>query len=309
MIMTPSKTISVSLFVLAILLSASACHQRIDPARIGMLNSTLIRANKNIHDENDRIYTEIAQSFSDPQKTSLAMHWAPTAIQVMTLSQSAKISIDSLALKWANIHELTFVEQNKLFNVLVAYRQNIQHIFNTDSVGLSQEILKADTARINQSLPILYGYSDTIANEYSKNWIDSIFGSDDEEMLLAALNKVKNDVSFSENKLISYCYKQIQVPILDGSAIWPVTWQSAIHVKAGDSIDISAGIGVFSRLAKMRISIDDLPTSLNESNLAVRTIKTGSRPGQHTVPVTMEYTKPDGSTSQVTKMLAYYVQD
>jgi hypothetical protein len=309
MIMTPSKTISVSLFVLAILLSASACHQRIDPARIGMLNSTLIRANKNIHDENDRIYTEIAQSFSDPQKTSLAMHWAPTAIQVMTLSQSAKISIDSLALKWANIHELTFVEQNKLFNVLVAYRQNIQHIFNTDSVGLSQEILKADTARINQSLPILYGYSDTIANEYSKNWIDSIFGSDDEEMLLAALNKVKNDVSFSENKLISYCYKQIQVPILDGSAIWPVTWQSAIHVKAGDSIDISAGIGVFSRLAKMRISIDGLPTSLNELNLAVRTIKTGSRPGQHTVPVTMEYTKPDGSTSQVTKMLAYYVQD
>ena len=200
------------------------------------------------------------------------------------------------------------VEQNKLFNVLVAYRQNMQHIFNADSVGLNPDLLKADTARMNQSLPILYGYSDTIAKEYSKNWIDSIFGSADEQMVLAALNKVKNDVSFSENKLISYCYKQTQVTILDGNTIDPITWQSAIHVKGGDSIDISAGMGIFSRLGKLRISIDGLPTPLNESDLAVRTIKVGNKPGQHTVPVTIEYTKPDGSTSQITKMLAYYVQ-
>ena len=304
--MTPSNTIS--LFVLAALLSTSACHQRINPDQIGMLNSTLIRANKSLHEENDRIYTEIAQSFSDPQKTTLAMHWAPTAIRVMDLSQSAKSSIDSLALKWASIHEITFVEQNELFNVLVAYKKNLQHIFNADSVGLSPDLLKADTARMNQSLPILYGYSDTIAKEYSKNWIDSIFGSNDEQMVLAALNKVKNDVSFSENKLISYCYKQTLVTVLDGSATNPITWQSAIHVKAGDSIDISAGMGIFSRLGKLRISIDGLPTPLNESDLAVRRIKVGSKPGQHTIPVTIEYTKPDGSTSQMTKMLAYYVQ-
>ena len=304
--MTPSNTIS--LFVLATLLSTSACHQRINPDQIGMLNSTLIRANKSLHEENDRIYTEIAKSFSDPQRTTLAMHWAPTAIRVMDLSQSTKSSIDSLALKWASIGELTVVEQNKLFNVLVAYRQNIQHIFNADTVGLSPDLLKADTARMNQSLPILYGYSETIAKEYSKNWIDSIFGSDDKEMLLAALNKVKNDVSFSENKLISYCYKNTLVTVLDGSATEPIAWQSAIHVKAGDSIDISAGIGIFARLGKMRISIDGLPTPLNESELAVRTIKVGNKPGQHLVPVRIEYTKPDGSTSEMKKMLVYYVQ-
>jgi hypothetical protein len=162
---------------------------------------------------------------------------------------------------------------------------------------------------MNQSLPILYGYSDSIAKEYSKNWIDSIFGSSDEEMLLAALNKVKNDVSFSENKLISYCYKNIKLMITDASDTDPITWQSAIHVKAGDSIDISAGIGVFFRLAKIQISIDGLPTPLNESDLAVRTIKVGNKPGQHLVPVKMEYTKPDGSTSMISKMLVYYVQD
>jgi len=305
--MTPSNTIS--LFLLSALLSMSACHQRINSAQIGMLNSTLIRANKSIHAENDRIYTEITQSFSNPQRTTLAMHWAPTAIQVMTLSQSAKSSIDSLSLKWASMGDLTFVEQNKLFNTLVVYRQNIQHIFNADSVGLDPDLLKADTAGINQSLPILYGYSDTIAKEYAKNWIDSIFSSDDKEMLLAALNKVKNDVSFSENKLITYCYKNINGKITDGSAIEPITWQSAIHVKAGDSIDISAGIGIFSRFAKMRISIAGLPTPLNESDMAVRTIKAGNKPGQHTVPVTIEYTKPDGSVSEMRKILAYYVQD
>ena len=103
--MTPPSTIS--LILLTTLLSTSACHQRINPDQIGMLNSALIRANKSLHEENDRIYTEITQSFSDPQRTTLAMHWAPTALQVMTLSQSAKSSIDSLSLEWASGHGLT----------------------------------------------------------------------------------------------------------------------------------------------------------------------------------------------------------
>jgi hypothetical protein len=304
--MTPSNTIS--LFLLSALLSTSACHQRINSAQLGMLNSSIARANKSLHDENDRIYSEIAQSFSDPQRTTLAMRWAPTALQVLALSHSAKSSIDSLELELVNTHRLSPGEQNKLFDVLVAYRQNIQHIFNADSVGLSPDLLKADTARMNQSLPILYGYSDTIAKEYSKNWIDSIFGSDDEQMVLATLNKVKNDVSFSENMLINYCYKHTQDVVLDGSSTDPIAWQSAVYVKSGDSIDISAGIGIFSRLPKMRISIDGLPTSISESNLAVRRIKIGNKPGQHTVPVTIEYAKPDGSTSQITIKVAYYVQ-
>jgi hypothetical protein len=305
--MTPSNTIS--LFLLSALLGTSACHQQINPVQLGMLNSTLARANKNIHDENERIYNEIAQSFSDPQRSSLAMSWAPTALQVQTLSHSAKTSIDSLELELVNTHRLISGEQNKLFNILAAYRQSMLHVFNADSVGLSPDHLKEDTARINHSLPILYGYSDSVAHEYLKNWIDSIFGSDDEEMTSAALKKVKNDVSLSENKLISYCFKNIQRKITDASATWPIAWQSAIRVRAGDSIDISAGIGTFSRLGKLRISIDGFSTTLNESDLAVRTIKAGNKPGRHTVPLTMEYAKPDGSTGTITKMIVYYVQD
>jgi hypothetical protein len=305
--MIPSN--SISLFLLAALLSTCSCHQRINPVQLAMLSSTLDRANKNIYDENERIYNEIAQSFSGPERKMLAMRWAPTTLQVLALSQSAKSSIDSLQLELVNTHKLSLGEQDKLFNVLIAYRQNIQHIFNADSVGLSPDRLKVDTAGINRTLPILYGYSDAVAKEYSKNWTDSIFGSDEEQMTMAALKKVKNDVSLSENRLISYCYKNIDLMVTDASATYPIAWQSAIHVKAGDSLDINAGIGTSSRLAKTAISIDGLPTPLNESELAVRTIKVGNKPGRHTVPVVIKYINPDGSTSQMTKMLVYYVQN
>jgi hypothetical protein len=137
--MIPSN--SISLFLLAALLSTCACHQRINPAQLAMLGSTLDRANKNIYDENERIYNEIAQSFSGPERKMLAMRWAPTTLQVLALSQSAKSSIDSLQLELVNMHKLSSGEQDKLFNVLIAYRQNIQHIFNADSVGLDPDRL------------------------------------------------------------------------------------------------------------------------------------------------------------------------
>jgi hypothetical protein len=74
----------------------------------------------------------------------------------------------------------------------------------------------------------------------------------------------------------------------------------------GDELDLTAGIGAFSKAAKPTISINGATQSLNVDGVADYKTKVEGA-GEHSVTVNIAYTKPDGSPASVSKIVKYTV--
>lgn len=73
-----------------------------------------------------------------------------------------------------------------------------------------------------------------------------------------------------------------------------IVGQSSSYVKAGEKIEITAGIGSFSTQERPVITINRNNVSLRETGAAVYSFKASNKPGKHFVPVKIEFTNQDG---------------
>ncbi len=80
-------------------------------------------------------------------------------------------------------------------------------------------------------------------------------------------------------------------------------------VKAGDIIEINAGVGSFSVQSQPKFTIDGKLISVNENGIMVYKFKTPLIAGKYNKPIKMEYTKPDGTRELMTKNIEYTVID
>jgi gliding motility-associated protein GldM len=74
----------------------------------------------------------------------------------------------------------------------------------------------------------------------------------------------------------------------------------------GQELEITAGVGAFSKAAKPTISINGSAVGLNQDGVAVyKTTVNGA--GEHVVNVNVAFTKPDGNPATMTKQIKYVV--
>jgi hypothetical protein len=128
---------------------------------------------------------------------------------------------------------------------------------------------------------------------------------------LSMLSKFENNVKIMENNFIMFCLSKSYSVGGCGYSSGPYSLvsQSSSYVKAGDEIEITAGIGLFTRAAIPRITIKNTPVPVNENGVASYRFKTPLEPGKYFVPVKIEYTKPDGTKDLFTKKVAYTVAE
>ena len=92
-------------------------------------------------------------------------------------------------------------------------------------------------------------------------------------------------------------------------AFYPLTTINSSNLKAGQPIEITAGLGGFSVVSKPTFVINGKNMPLNTDGVAVyNTIATG-KPGRHFIPVTITYFKPDGSQSSISKKIEYTISE
>jgi hypothetical protein len=80
-------------------------------------------------------------------------------------------------------------------------------------------------------------------------------------------------------------------------------------VKAGDEIEINAGVGSFSTAAQPHFSIDGKLIPANENGIAAYKFKTPLKAGTYSKTVKIEFYKPDGTKESMAKKLDYTVID
>lgn len=116
---------------------------------------------------------------------------------------------------------------------------------------------------------------------------------------MTILSKFQNDIKTTENKIVAYCHEQVGAVVYKFDAYKPIVGQSSKYLMPGQELEITAGLGAFSKKNLPTITIGGSSVLLDEEGIA--NYKTaGGGIGEHTIPVVVSFTDQDG-VAQVKK--------
>jgi carbonic anhydrase/acetyltransferase-like protein (isoleucine patch superfamily) len=277
---------------------------------------------------NKLIYEELAQKQKDPQTYDLAETWNPRAGRIQQCSKSLKVFIESIKVDLVSQSDSLkkdYVELTKqlhntdgigqqLLNKLADFKDSLSTIIYPDKDSIPQVYRNEDLNHLFRTIPLLPGYGDSLSTDqrcnYKKKWLEENFGRSSSLMAMIMLNKIESDVLLSEKAFITYCNWRVAVFCGMGSRMFSaISVLSSSYVKAGQPIEVTTGVGSFSDAAKPRITINGKEVKVgNDATAIYKFIATGT-PGKHFIPVTIEYTKPDGSNSSVSIQREYIIAE
>ena len=143
-------------------------------------------------------------------------------------------------------------------------------------------------------------------NKSNKTWESAYFHMVPTVAALTILSKFQNDVKTSENKVITFCHEQVGKVIYRQDAFAALAIANTTNALPGQEIEITAGVGGFSKAITPRISIGGQTVSLGEDGAAHYKFK-ADRLGSNSIPVVISYTDQDGQVKNITKTVDYVV--
>ena len=277
----------------------------------------LIQSNSVISNSSNVIYKELNTKLTEPVSAGQASVWQPKAILIKGKSAGIIRYLDSL------IVELKKEAGLKLENMKEVYREDdldaVSRFFINKNTGdeLYKKLKnhKQDMLTIDPELNKQFGANAIIitrkfelAGKNSKEFTETFFNHVPVITALAMIRKLENNVRVLENKFVEFCYQKIGS--IDGDAFFDkvgvIIAQSTTTIKAGDKIEITAGIGTFSMAGNPKITIHGKLIQM-ENAVASYKFKTPLKAGKYFVPVKIEYTDLKGMINVKMDKLKYTV--
>jgi gliding motility-associated protein GldM len=140
----------------------------------------------------------------------------------------------------------------------------------------------------------------------NKTWESVYFHMVPTVAAITMLSKFQNDVKTSENKVVAFCHEQVGKVAVRFDTYAAIIGQSSSYVMPGQEIEITAGVGAFSRAAQPNITINGSSASLGEDGAAHYKFVSGGV-GTHSIPVNIVYTDQEGKKQTITKTIDYTV--
>ncbi len=281
------------------------------------INEGLLQSNDEISRSNELIYRSIEESLADPQTSEGMKFWQPKAIKIKEFSDSMLNYIKGLK------EELVSEAGPAKPGDKEAFERNptvTDHLFESHGKGkaLFEKLVnyKRDVLSVDPKLNNTFKDNVTIftkefdqnengAKEFSKIFFSKIPAI----AAMAMLSKFENNVKITENHLINYCNSQMCVLNIIYDSFAPLVSLSSSYVKAGDKIEITAGIGAFFSAPNPKISISNIAIPINENGVAIYNFKTPLKAGKYFVPVKIDFITVDGRKESFEKRIEYTVKE
>jgi gliding motility-associated protein GldM len=123
---------------------------------------------------------------------------------------------------------------------------------------------------------------------------------------LTLLSKFQNNVRNAENQVVTYCHNQVGAVKVVYDQFAALVGQSSNYVMPGEEMEITAGVGAFSKAAQPVITIGGTPAAVEADGRATSKFKANGS-GAKSVPVSVTFTKPDGTKETKTFDVKYTV--
>src|ERR1700682_636526 len=329
------KMINMMYLVLTALLALNVSAEILNAFKT--VNNSITTSNSVVSQKNDLTYSAFTKALNDLQTKANAEIWAPKGFKIQKLSSEMYNTLNGMKQRLkmesqleikkdgsekyndANLDAATRVfdkegEGKVLFDSLTEYKKQMLAILNPAEFA-SNPVLQKEVARakadFERQLPLDLSVpkSQTGAapsNDSVKDWVANYFHMTPTIAAITILSKFQNDVKNSESQMVDYCYKQIGSVKVVFDKFEAFAGTNATYLMPGDELDVTAGIGAFSKAAVPDIYINGAKQPLNADGVADFKTKVEGA-GEHTMEVKIEYTKPDGTKELITKPVKYTV--
>ena len=328
------KMINMMYLVLTALLALNVSAEILNAFKT--VNNSISTSNEVVSAKNNLTYAAFDKALTDPQTKANAEIWAPKAKQIEKISSDMYNTLNGMkslliaesqpevkegkpVFNDANLDAATrvFDKDGKgkiLFDSLTEYKKQMLAVLNPAEFAsnpiLQKEVAKA-RADFEHQLPldlsVPKSQTGTAASSDSvKDWVTNYFHMTPTIAAITILSKFQNDVKNSESQMVDYCYKQIGSVKVVFDQFEAFAGTNATYLMPGDELDVTAGIGAFSKAAKPTITVGGSTLPLNADGVADYKTKVEGA-GEHSVTVNIAYTKPDGSPATATKVVKYTV--
>ncbi len=302
--------LAITIFLLIVFLAACSDRSENDLAVFRVLDESLVNANKTINKGTEMQLATLNGKTTEPASAYRANIWYPKAMAVKEKSTGIISYLDELKLLLKK--EAGLESSGNSFNE--ADKAAVERLFESEGKGryMYEKLnrYRADVLAIDSGIRVTFidmilpsiPSPDSLTKE-TKTFFKNITAA----AALAVLSKFQNDIKITENRLIAFCNNKVGSFIESYTTYSAIVGQSSSYVRVGEEIEITAGIGSFSRAVRPEITVNKMNIEINESGTAVYKFKASTKTGKHTVPVKINFTGEDGIRQEITKDVEYTV--
>lgn len=278
------------------------------------VDNSLNKTNSTINISTANIMESFKLKMNDPKTRDKAMAWMPKAEQAQKLTADMYNYIESLreAIRKEavvkpdggiekednqDIATRIMVKEGKgkeLQAKLAKYRADMVALIGPDKKAEFEKSLQIDA-----NLP-------TGLQGGNKTWEDAYFHMVPTVAALTILRKFENDVKTSENRVVTYLHEQVGKVEVIFDSFEAIVGQNSKYLMPGQELEITAGLGAFSKSKVPDIYIGGAKVQTNEKGMAVYKSAAGAI-GAHTIPVKVSFLDQDGKQQERTFNVDYTV--
>lgn len=230
---------------------------------------SLQKSNKALSQLSSTNYESMREKLRDRSYGEHAVFWNNKATTLKALTLEILQKIESLDIKSKSANDTLSVLKEKYISDIIVLDSSLEKRFKSE----------IDSFSINHGLTISPLFNTELA---------------------------KNDILILESQFSGYFNNKLQMIIEDYTKFSAIVGQNATHLRTGEVLEITAGIGSYTVAAKPTFTINGKIISPTEDAVAVYKLKVDGS-GKKTIPVIIMFTGPDGQKESKEFMLEYYV--
>lgn len=307
------KMINIMYLVLTAILALNVSAEVINAFKV--VDKSLMTSTDNIAGANTTLYKSLEAKLTDPQSAEKARIWQPKAAEAQKLSADINAYIETLKTELKKEADLKLIDGKE------SYREDnldaSTRLFETKAKGkeLEDRLKKYREAMLNIDPAIRKEFEKTLPIDIAvpksqegtnKDFTQTYFHMTPTVAALTMLSKFQNNVKNAENQVVTFAHNQIGAVKVIYDQFAALVGQSSNYVMPGQEIQITAGVGAYSKAAQPQITIGGSSQAIDAEGRAVYKFQ-ASGAGNHTVPVNVTYTKPDGTKESKTFNVEYTV--
>ena len=308
------KMINMMYLVLTALLALNVSSEILNAFKT--VNHSLETTNTTVDRSTQTIIKSLEQKLEDPLTAVKAKDWYPKAIEVQNHAKGVYTYIADLKTKIIKAAggdyakgDSSFKEDNLDIPTRIMVEQGegkklkqLLEEYKKKALGVHPEIQKefAVSFPLDLSMP-------KTKSKSNKKWEAAYFHMVPTVAALTMLSKFQNDVKTSENRIIAFCHNKVGEVIVRYDTYTAFAATNSSYVMPGDEMEITAGVGAFSKAALPTIFIAGQPVALSEDGAAHKKMNAATSLGKHTIQVNIKYKNLEGKEETVAKTIEYTV--
>lgn len=308
------KMINMMYLVLTALLALNVSSEILNAFKT--VNKSLENTNTTVDKSTSTLISSLEEKKKDPATSNRANIWAPKAAEAVRLSKGVFTYIQDLKnriLKEAggdpNKPDQKFKESDLDITTRIMIEKGEGKRLEKMLADYKAAMLKIDPSidsafKTNLPINLEKPKSQTKAG---KTWEGAYFHMVPTVAGLTILSKFQNDVKTTENRVVQFCHNKVGEVNVVFDSYAAVVGQSSNYLMPGQEVEITAGVGAFSKKAQPTIVIGGSTVPIGEDGQA-RLKVPGGGIGAHTVPVKITFMNQEtGKMETIEKPITYTV--